>query len=146
MRHLLAPQSRHICLILRLRGIKVRLNKDEYKRKLKIFGLIFITLLLPFVISLANFTIIFLLQDTFGIANDSMSFIIHLIGLILQCVLLWIIFIKTKEKYLADAYIAGICFISIFIGMFFFAIWIEVYPHLSSYNYNKMINSPDCCP
>ena len=131
MRHPLAPQSRHICLILRLRDIKMRLNKDEYKRKLKIFGLIFITLLLPFVISFANFTIIFLLQHTFGV---------------LQCVLLWIIFIKTKEKYLADAYIAGICFISIFIGMFFFAIWIEVYPHLSSYNYNKMINSPDCCP
>ena len=60
----------------------MRLNKDEYKRKLKIFGLIFITLLLPFVISFANFTIIFLLQDTFGITNDSMSFIIHLIGLI----------------------------------------------------------------
>ena len=66
MRHPLAPQSRHICLILRLRDIKMRLNKDEYKRKLKIFGLIFITLLLPFVISFANFTIIFLLQDTFG--------------------------------------------------------------------------------
>ncbi len=56
MRHPLAPQSRHICLILRLRDIKMRLNKDEYKRKLKIFGLIFITLLLPFVISFANIT------------------------------------------------------------------------------------------
>lgn len=114
------------------------------KRKLKILGIIFITLLIPFVIALANFTIIFLLQDKFGITNDSIPFIIHLIGLILQCVLLWIIFIKTKEKYLADAYIAGICFISIFIGMFFFAIWIEVYPYFSSYD--KMINSPDCCP
>jgi len=103
-------------LILRLRDIKVRLNEGEYKRKLKIFG----------------------------IANDVIPFVIHLIGLILQCVLLWIIFIKTKEKYLADAYIAGICFISIFIGMFFFAIWIEVYPYFSSYD--KMINSPDCCP
>ncbi|WP_334085191.1 hypothetical protein [Helicobacter typhlonius] len=110
------------------------------KRKLKILGIIFITLLIPFVIALANFTIIFLLQDKFGITNDSIPFIIHLIGLILQCVLLWIIFIKTKEKYLADAYIAGICFISIFIGMFFFSILTEVYPYFSSYD--RMINSP----
>ena len=87
----------------------MRLNEGEYKRKLKIFG----------------------------IAIDVIPFVIHLIGLILQCVLLWIIFIKTKEKYLADAYIAGICFISIFIGMFFFAIWIEVYPYFSSYDKMK---------
>lgn len=115
-------------------------------KKLKIFGIIFIVLLLPFVINFVSLIIISLLQERFGITNDVIPFIIHLIGLILQCVSLWIIFIKTKEKYLADAYIAGICFVSIFIGMFFFAIWIEVYPHLSSYNYNKMINSPDCCP
>lgn len=93
----------------------MRLNEGEYKRKLKIFGLIFITLLIPFVIALANFTIIFLLQDKFGIINDSMPFIIHLIGLILLCCGLFLS--KHKEKYLADAYIAGICFVSIFIGV-----------------------------
>ena len=111
----------------------MRLNEGEYKRKLKIFGIIFITLLMPFAMEFANFIIIFSLRYRFEITNDSMPFVIHLIGLILLFVFLWIIFIKTKEKYLVDAYIAGICFISIFIGMSFFAIGTQVYPHLSSY-------------
>ena len=114
------------------------------KKKLKIFGIIFIVLLMPFIINFVNLIIIFSLQYRFGITNDLMPFLIHSIGLILLFVLLWIIFIKTKEKYLADSYIAGICFISIFIGISFFAIWTEVEPYFSSYD--KMINSPDCCP
>lgn len=110
------------------------------KRKLKIFGLIFITLLIPFVIAFVNFIIVFLLKDKFRITNDLIPFVINFIGLILLCVLLWIIFIKAKEKYLADAYIASICFISIFIGMFFFAIETQIYPYFSSYD--EMINHP----
>lgn len=73
-----------------------------------------------------------------------MPFVASLIGLILLLILLWFIFIKTKEKYLADAYIASICLIAIFIGMSFFAINTQVYPHFSSYD--KMLNLPDCCP
>lgn len=114
------------------------------KRKLKILGIIFITLLMPLVINFVNFIIIFSLQDRFRITNNSIPFTIHLFGLILLFVFLWIIFIKTKEKYLADAYISGICLISIFIGMFLFSIGTQVYPYLSSYD--RMINSPDCCP
>ena len=108
------------------------------KRKLKVFGIIIITLLLPFIINFVNLMITPLILYRFGITDDSI--IIHLIGLIALLCVLWIIFIKTKEKYLADAHIAGICFIAAFIGMFFFAIWTEVAPHLSSYN------TPDCCP
>lgn len=108
------------------------------KRKLKILGIIFITLLMPLVINFVNFIIIFSLQDRFGITNNSIPFIIHLFGLILLFVFLWIIFIKTKERYLADAYIAFICLIAVFIGMFLFSIGTQVYPHLSSYD--RMIN------
>lgn len=114
------------------------------KRKLKILGIIFITLLMPLVINFVNFIIIFSLQDRFRITNNSIPFTIHLFGLILLFVFLWIIFIKTKERYLADAYIAFICLIAVFIGLFFFAVWTQVYPYLSSYD--RMINSPDCCP
>lgn len=111
------------------------------KRKLKIFGIIFITLFMPFVINILNLIIIFSLEDSLEITNDSIPFItMHLIGLILLFVFLWIIFIKTKERYLADAYIAFICLIAVFIGLFFFAVWTQVYPHLSSYD--RMINSP----
>ncbi|BBB20394.1 hypothetical protein [Helicobacter cinaedi] len=110
------------------------------KRKLTILGIVILTLLMPFVINILNLIIIFSLEDSLEITNDSIPFIIHLIGLILLFICLWIIFIKTKERYLADIYIAFICLIAVFIGLFFFAVWTQVYPHLSSYD--RMINSP----
>ncbi len=110
------------------------------KRKLTILGIVILTLLMSFVINILNLIIIFSLEDSLEITNDSIPFIIHLIGLILLFIFLWIIFIKTKERYLADTYIAFICLIAVFIGLFFFAVWTQVYPHLSSYD--RMIHSP----
>lgn len=104
------------------------------KRKLTILGIIILTLLMPFIINILNLIIIFSLEDSFEIVDDSVSFMINLIGLVLQCIVSWIIFIKTKEKYLADAYIAFICLIAVFMGLFLFAIWTQVYPYFSSYD------------
>lgn len=104
------------------------------KRKLTILGIVILTLLMPFVINILNLIIIFSLEESFEITNDSIPFAIHLIGLILLCIVSWIIFKKTKEKYLADAYIAFICLIAVFIALFLFAIWTQVYPYFSSYD------------
>lgn len=101
------------------------------KRKLKILGIIFITLLIPFVINFVDFIIIFSLKYKFGATDDLLPFLINSIGLIALLAFLWLIFIKAKEKYLADAYIAGICFV--FVGAFFFSVATWAYPYLSSY-------------
>lgn len=50
------------------------------KRKLKIFGIIFIILFMPFVINILNLIIIFSLEDSLEMTNDSIPFIIHLIN------------------------------------------------------------------
>lgn len=94
------------------------------KRKCKIFGIIFITLLLPFILNITNIIIIFLLKYRLGIINKSMPIILGGATLIVLFVLLGIIFSKVKAVYLADAYIAGICFIALWIGLAFFAFYI----------------------
>ncbi|KPH56547.1 hypothetical protein HPU229334_07945 [Helicobacter pullorum] len=104
------------------------------KRKPIILGIVILTLLMPFVINILNLIIIFSLEESFEITNDSIPFVIHLIGLILLFIFLWIIFIKTKEKYLADAYVAFICLIAVFMGLFLFAVWTQVCPYFSSYD------------
>lgn len=104
------------------------------KRKLTILGIVILTLLMPFIINILNLIIIFSLEESFEIVDDSIPFAIHLIGLILLCIVSWIIFKKTKEKYLADAYIAFICLIAVFMGLSLFAIWTQVYPYFSSYD------------
>ncbi|WP_278824448.1 hypothetical protein [Helicobacter pullorum] len=104
------------------------------KRKLAILGIIALILSMPFIINILNLIIIFSLEDSFEITNDSIPFAIHLIGLILLCIVSWIIFKKTQEKYLVDAYIAFICLIAVFMGLSLFAIWTQVYPYFSSYD------------
>lgn len=68
------------------------------KRKLKILGIIFITLLMPLVINFVNFIIIFSLQDRFRITNNSIPFTIHLFGLILLFVFFVDYFYKNKRE------------------------------------------------
>ena len=95
------------------------------KRKLTTLGIVILTLLIPFVINILTI----IMECSLETAGVSIPFITHFVGLIVLCVVLWIIFKKTKEKYLADAYIAFICLIAALIGLFFFAVWTQVYPY-----------------
>jgi len=112
------------------------------KQIFKILGIVLLVLLMPFVME-----VIYVLFESFApyeIFSYTSIFIVSFMNLIVLFVVLWIIFIKTKEKYLADTYIAGICLIAVFIGLFFFAFNTGFRAPFASYD--KIINSPDCCP